>query len=441
MRYYPVKHGTIMHVGTHLLKNPIHMKVFEKGNRLSYRGYGNEGMYNSWYTLSIRNKKVYLYLIRKPEMVGKQYAGYIHLPCLQINMLDTNNTDRYIYNTCKYGFDGDPLEKLKGKGVYTSILKLTYDKISEQIKLPKIDYTKFLIEDLLKLAAYPILRESYKLFKTVPNNIPTVLSPVFRKATTIKELTKLLYGKKYDYGANEIVNALKTDEWKNINNGYYLRGFLPIEYIKEVDKTKLKIPYSSYFMLKDYREHRKFFKLFNPKKLRNFLLTGKDYELSDTIHLYNDFSHVIPLPTNINKLTELHDFYSAEVSKIKQKDYPINYSEKILTLDNITLDNLKLVIPKTNHELINWGRKMSNCIGSYGNRASEMGRILLGVFRENELIYNIEINRKRIQQFFARRNSTPDKTDYEIIKNYLAENKFIQKDVLDGMVTQIGRIQ
>lgn len=433
MKYYPVKYGKIMHIPTHIPYSDTHIKIFESGNKLSYRDYYKGKASDIWHTLTIKNGSVYLYLLRRRT---KDDGNYNIIPCLQINILDTYNFHRYISGACRDGFrklnNEDPMFFKKGKGVYNSITKLTYEKINEHIRLPKVScITKYSLPDVIALGAYPILRSACEIFKKIPINTPPVFSSVLRRAKTIKELTKLIYGKKYDYGANEIVNALRTDNWGIVTIGYILKNILPIEYIKEITDNKVEIPLYVYRQKYEYDKYRKFFKIFHPKKLRSLLLSsekGNGYILSDMAYMYNSFSHLVPLPAGINKIGELHDYYSKEISKLRHADFPLNYSKRILELDNINLENLKIIVPKTNHQLIDWGKKMSNCIGSYGERATERERVLLGIFKENELVYNIEIYGKRINQFYAKYNQHPEETDYEIVKKYLEENNFIQKE-------------
>ncbi len=73
---------------------------------------------------------------------------------------------------------------------------------------------------------------------------------------------------------------------------------------------------------------------------------------------------------------------------------------------------LTFTVPRTVGELRAWGQRVGNCIGSYGDLASTGRCWLVGVCRDGELHYTIEILPDRsIRQFVGLRNTAPDRGD------------------------------
>ena len=68
-----------------------------------------------------------------------------------------------------------------------------------------------------------------------------------------------------------------------------------------------------------------------------------------------------------------------------------------------------------------WGEKMTNCIASYKNSSST----LLGIYRNNELIYNLEIKEGVIRQFRAKHNQNPKIEDKKKFEQFF--NRFNKK--------------
>jgi len=73
---------------------------------------------------------------------------------------------------------------------------------------------------------------------------------------------------------------------------------------------------------------------------------------------------------------------------------------------------LTFVVPRTVGELRAWGKRVGNCIGSYGELASTGRSWLIGVLRDGDLRYTIEILPDRsLRQFVGLRNAAPDRGD------------------------------
>lgn len=83
---------------------------------------------------------------------------------------------------------------------------------------------------------------------------------------------------------------------------------------------------------------------------------------------------------------------------------------------------MRIVVAKDNHQLIEWGKYMSNCIASYANRT---GTSLIALYRGEEMLYNIEIVNGEIRQMRARFNNMPDPKDQKTFTTYF--EKFMEQ--------------
>jgi hypothetical protein len=355
----------------------------------------------------------------------------------RVNFCETFTLDRSIATMCRDSFRPsyeihDPKFAFKGTGVYRSIVKLFYEKCKDYIDMPKVNFNKIELGDVLRLATFPSIREIYKYHNYLPTEIPKIFSPILRKAKSVSDIVKAIYTKKYKKGYEYLLRAIETEEsrsdfWSRVTLHYTLRGLLPFEYIVDITEKNphMGLNFSYPQPSKEYMKYRKFFKSFTANQLHKFLLEGTLQELWDTMSMIEQYKERIPIP-KIYNLHELHEFYSKELDKLRHKDFPLMNPPIAKEIDNIHLDGMVLVIPKTSHELLSWGRQMNNCIGSYGMRVGERGRLLIGVTREGKLVYNIEVYGGEIHQFYAPHNTQPPQKDYEMIEKLLMEKKVIK---------------
>ena len=73
---------------------------------------------------------------------------------------------------------------------------------------------------------------------------------------------------------------------------------------------------------------------------------------------------------------------------------------------------------------------MSNCIASYANRVNDSNgkQILLGIYKGDQVMYNIEIYNGELRQFYAKHNSPAPAKDQEKILDFLAVKKIVKED-------------
>lgn len=91
-------------------------------------------------------------------------------------------------------------------------------------------------------------------------------------------------------------------------------------------------------------------------------------------------------------------------------------------IDNVCLeDGLSLQVPRSTAELEAWGRRLGNCLGSYGRAVASGRSLIVGVELHGVLTYCLEVAPNRsIRQFLGIRNRPVPPTHSAIVCTYLA---------------------
>lgn len=174
------------------------------------------------------------------------------------------------------------------------------------------------------------------------------------------------------------------------------------------------------------------------KKLKNMMMPvfrGEEserrtflYEFWDMLRMLHGYEERAGKSFNfidVASFKELHDYAAKEWSKIKNPCVVFEYKKGAVEIDNATVGDFKIVLPKNSYELIDWGQKMSNCVGSYSSLIKNNNCLVLGVEKGGELKYNIEIRGGAIGQFYGPRNSSPPLEDKSVVEEFLVEKKLI----------------
>lgn len=172
------------------------------------------------------------------------------------------------------------------------------------------------------------------------------------------------------------------------------------------------------------------------------LVSHKFNYLRDTANQWNEKPDKILIPSDLRTLEALHDYVTIEYRKLSTDNFDLKFKDEVVAIDGIELEGgLKLIIPKTNIELILWGQKMSNCIGSYGRQVnnSDGRQWLLGVHKDGALKYNIEVYNKEIHQFYSYRNSPADLQDKVTVLKFLAEKELAKERDLISALSELRR--
>lgn len=94
--------------------------------------------------------------------------------------------------------------------------------------------------------------------------------------------------------------------------------------------------------------------------------------------------------TLLNLLQELEKIYQLNYFRIKKLNLIENFP--ILSrIDGLVFEEFRFEIPKTNYDLYVYGNKMRNCIAKYADKCELMQTIIVGVYLNESLLFNIEI--------------------------------------------------
>lgn len=129
--------------------------------------------------------------------------------------------------------------------------------------------------------------------------------------------------------------------------------------------------------------------------------------LTDTVNMHMIYkgSNGYILPEKPKTIKELHDFLATFTRRLMKPDFELKHFKEAYKVNGLIINGYTIVLPKTYHELIEWGNKMHNCIASYAQRCGKETQILGLLNKTGELVANIEIRKKTVQQFYGDHNS------------------------------------
>lgn len=146
--------------------------------------------------------------------------------------------------------------------------------------------------------------------------------------------------------------------------------------------------------------------------------------------LRSEFPEGLTIPRSWKDIKELHDKISRDYLKIKAEAdrLPINYSENEKMVMQVTAGDMEVRLATDTSDLVIWGGTMKNCIASYSDKAVQKSSYLLGVYRNDTLLYNMELTRHnsgtlRIVQLTAFRNASVPQEDRTVIEQAVANMK------------------
>jgi hypothetical protein len=150
------------------------------------------------------------------------------------------------------------------------------------------------------------------------------------------------------------------------------------------------------------------------------------YRNADSIPdtLRSEFPEGITIPRSWKDLKELHDKISRDYLRIKAEAdrLPINYSDEEKSVMQMSVADMEIKLATDTSDLVIWGGTMKNCIASYSDKAVQKSSYLLGVYRNDTLLYNMELTRSnsgkslRIVQLTAFRNASVPQEDRTLIE-------------------------
>lgn len=186
--------------------------------------------------------------------------------------------------------------------------------------------------------------------------------------------------------------------------------------------------------LKDYSKEKG--DTYSQKKVINFLKSCKDkMQLTEVGTFYVAVKDAFNLDMrNVglsNNCEEIYKYLKTEYDKIKDPLYPLNNDPLIERLDDKEINkHFRIMIPSTNYDLKEWSNIMQNCIHSYASSIKEKKCQVIAIIdqKTNEMLYNVEIRRKQIQQFRGRGNNQPTGTDEIVVTDFLRKEGLIYNE-------------
>lgn len=177
------------------------------------------------------------------------------------------------------------------------------------------------------------------------------------------------------------------------------------------------------------------------QKVSCLLNSQIDCELIDVVNMYvvhsEHMKEALKKVSWVNKdnIKKCHDIFSAENSKIEQKNFSLKQEThyNISNLINEKMSNGEyFVSPNNFHELIQWGTLLGHCIGSlhYSKKAANGDSLLLGVFNKKDQIkYTLEISQKKLIQIQGIAGTKPDNRLMSNILSLLIKYGLIEKQI------------
>jgi hypothetical protein len=84
----------------------------------------------------------------------------------------------------------------------------------------------------------------------------------------------------------------------------------------------------------------------------------------------------------------------------------------------MSISDLRFVLPTDTLELSQWAKKLHNCMFGYVNSIKSGISIIYGVFKNDEILYAVEIRSMQIVQALGKFNNKIGSEDMEIIKKW-----------------------
>lgn len=219
-------------------------------------------------------------------------------------------------------------------------------------------------------------------------------------ATKINKQNLHETGLEYAFNYKEFVDMIGPDNYHKLASTFKKSMFLTdnklLSFFKTYDLTKQQKNNFCNKITRYAQEHR-----------------YSNYIIYDTIHTavlikQRNPDYNINLKLNID---ELHDELSSDYNKLRNKNVIIDYSNiKVKDLYSYSRNGLQFNLAKDTHELIDTGKYMNICVGSYGDKAINKDcYIVIARNENNDPVICIEIDRElnKLEQVKLKYNNYP----------------------------------
>ena len=164
------------------------------------------------------------------------------------------------------------------------------------------------------------------------------------------------------------------------------------------------------------------------KTKRQALINWRDtlrlIQSPDSFEYLGQFFQKVKLNTKslhdeVTRVSHLAAFDRGDHSTLSYKSYQ--------NLVEVMIEDLEFRLPKDTVALSEWAKELHNCMFGYVNTIKTGRSIIYGVFRENELLYAVEVKEMRIAQALGKFNRKIEEVDMNIIKKW--HNDFYIKSI------------
>lgn len=283
----------------------------------------------------------------------------------------------------------------------------------------------------IRRLAYPMLRDNEHWQYARP------LGSALRQ-TNVRSFIEASFGKtRY---RKDLVKAIAhTNSTHAIAVGHAFRGLMPLDWI--IDALFETKPYRQYEEFGDISNMRRIARLTDEKSGRRLLrqMLNEDIPRTwvrdslrsiDQILEYGD----VPELGRVQNWREAHDSLMVQARQVVKKNQRIPQDHKIIkAIEGETFfiegqhGTYHFESAKDTDTLEIWGSKMANCIGTYNHSAMSGSSLLFGLFRDGELIGNMEVAPDgRVRQLVGKYNSSMQ--NYNWIRNWVDERTEPERD-------------
>lgn len=219
-------------------------------------------------------------------------------------------------------------------------------------------------------------------------------------------------------------------DWKFI---YFLKAFSKLNinniivlYEKNIHQLFTSVTFAErcvkFFELNNFTEQR-IMSLFTEKFHSDYFV--------DTIKYYKKIEKVANLTFSEKGSWEIwHQEVMAYVAKNNKNFVIFDWAAKFPELKDLEYridDNFSIRLPHNSMELQSWGTTMGNCIGGYKDRAkTTKTMLLLAIYKNDSLLYNLEIVSKKVIQFERKHKTSVNQDEKKLVMAHLKKYKIVK---------------
>jgi hypothetical protein len=321
---------------------------------------------------------------------------------------------------------------------YKMITRETHPDLTHRERNELIAFSKLNLPYLYPMhTAYPVT----KTMKGEIDRIPSGMTKHLRYESMM-DVTRSMYGSKLY--RKDLVKAVSEAPLELATVALTFKGILPIDWIIKLlndhhgalarGLTPVEVPImKSLFKALTVHQQKRFLIGLTREKPKE---TASHMIVADTLRMFKLLNerynaNYAPGQLTAKSWSELHDDLGRDLSRRGIRDEPIEKVKLAEKIDGVSLpEGYSLILPRSTHELIDWGRKMEHCIGSYTFEAVKGSSVFLGIVKDKTMIGNaqISVREKRLVQVFGKRNRYLDKETLEVFSKGLIENDVLAKN-------------